>query len=187
MRRVGNFFEALSSATRHWNVSGNITSRRRMRRVQQTFPVGPVWSMTGGWNRMLWHCCSVHFMCLVESNPLPLLSHASSGASGGTVMSQERAVWHASHPPSLGSSLLLYLSRGTLFCLTRKANRKCFTASDQNGAFRDPHNAFHSNTFRCRLSVVKQQGSPDQGTHHLSFWNPCVCQVSGTQHRGLWL
>ena len=44
----------------------------------------------------------------------------------------------------------------------------------------DPDNTFHTNAFSGRFSFLNQYTCRYQEKHHLSFSNPCVCQISNT-------
>ena len=54
-----------------------------------------------------------------------------------------------------------------------------YSTSNKRSNLCNPDNTFHTNAFSGRFSFLKQHVQA-QETHHLSFSNPCVCQLSNT-------
>ena len=54
------------------------------------------------------------------------------------------------------------------------------STSNNRCAFCGPNDTLSYERLQRSLLVLEVTHGLDQGTHHLSFWNPCVCQISNT-------
>ena len=61
-----------------------------------------------------------------------------------------------------------------------KGTQVLYSTSNNCSTLCDPDNTFHTNAFSGRFSFLEATHVPAQEKHHLSFSNPCVCQISNT-------
>ena len=61
-----------------------------------------------------------------------------------------------------------------------KGTQVLYSTSNKRGTLCDPDNTFHTNAFSGSFLVLESTHVPVQEKHHLSFSNPCACQISST-------